>query len=66
MANVGPLTPRRRTLDVPDGLTDDDRAWLQHHAELAGAELAGAELESDRAGRPSADISWITTTTIRG
>ncbi len=61
MVNVGPLAPARRTLDVPAGLTDDDRVWLRRHAELAGAEL-----ESDRPGRPPADTSWITTTTIRG
>jgi hypothetical protein len=61
MVNVGPLAPARCTLDVPDGLTDADRAWLRRHAELAGAEL-----ESDRPGRPPADISWLRTEKIRG
>jgi len=62
MVNVGPLEPRTRTLSLPDGLTDDDRAWLRLHADLAGAQL-----EPDRPGRPPVvDISWLRTEKIRG
>ncbi len=61
MVNVGPLGPVERAIAVPAGLTDDDRAWLQQQAELAGAHL-----EHDRPGRPPADISWLRTEKVWG
>jgi hypothetical protein len=52
----GPLADERelcRAWFAPE-LTDDDRAWLQAHLELAGRRP------------PHVDISWIRMETVRG
>lgn len=63
MVNTGPVTAVEGPLVgerelcrawFQDGLTDDDRAWLQAHLELAGRRP------------PHVDTSWIRMATVRG